>query len=163
MTPLHPDGAKSDVSDDSLPAATTTTAPWASASSIASWTAFGQRPNPPRLMLITFAGFGFGGTPAIGTPDAHNMPSNTSSSVPPHSPSTRTGTIRAYKSMLAMPMPLLMSPAMIPETNGPCHELGCAGKPPHAPASTQSPSSRGSASRPLPSRASVGSGMNSQP
>ena len=43
MTPLHPDGAKSEVSDDSLPAATTTTAPCAIASSIASWTAFGQR------------------------------------------------------------------------------------------------------------------------
>ena len=40
---------------------------------------------------MTFAGLGLGGTPAIGTPDAHSMPSKTSSKVPPHAPSVRTG------------------------------------------------------------------------
>ena len=105
-------------SDDSLPAATTTTEPCASASSIASWTALGQLPAPPRLMLITFAGYGLGGTPAICTPDAHSMPSKTSSSVPPHSPSTRTGRIREKRSMPDIPIPLFTSARHDPRDEG---------------------------------------------
>jgi hypothetical protein len=119
MTPPQFAGEKFSTSKDSLPADATTTAPCASASSTASWTACEHAPKPPRLMLTTRAGFGFGGTPAIATPDAHSMPSKTSASVPPHFASARTGRILAAQSMPAMPVPLSVFAAMRPETNRP--------------------------------------------
>ena len=76
---------------------------------------------------MTRAGLGFAGTPAIGTPDAHSMPSNTSASVPPHCPRTRTGRTFARQSTPAIPCPLLVLAAISPATKVPCHDDGVAG------------------------------------
>ena len=54
------------------------------------------------------------GTPSICTPDAHSMPSRTSSNVPPHWPSTRTGRMSTPPATPAMPTPLLVLAAIMP-------------------------------------------------
>ena len=111
---------------------------------------------------MTRAGFGFGGTPATGTPAAHSMPSRMSSKVPPHFPSARTGSILAFQSRPAMPTPLSELAAMRPLTNVPWKKLGSAGAPsPHSLSPVPSPGSLGSESRPLPSLAITGSLMKS--
>ena len=46
-----------------------------------------------------------------------------SESNPPHLPSARTGNTRTVRPTLAMPMPLLVSAAMMPLVCVPCHEL----------------------------------------
>ena len=109
-------------------------------------------------MLMTLAGVVFGGTPAMGTPDAHSMPSSTSSNVPPHAPSVRTGRICTPPARPAMPTPLFVFAAMRPATKSPWKKLSYVA--PHSP-SLQSPSSRGFGSRALPSRARDGSEMKS--
>ena len=60
-----------------LPAATTTVVPRETAPLIASWVAplVEQAPPPPRLMLITWAGFGLAGMPATVPPEAQTMAS----------------------------------------------------------------------------------------
>jgi hypothetical protein len=75
--------------------------------------------------------------------------------VPPHLPSTRTGTTFALNATPATPMPLLATAATVPATWLPCQLelLGVAE--PHSPALNQSPWSCGLLSRPLPSRAVV--------
>src|SRR6185295_9645233 len=133
MTPLQFAGAESDALPLSFPAATVTTVPWANATSIASCSACGQDVAPPRLMLITFAGFGLAGAPPTGMPTAHMTPAVMSSNVPPHLPSTRTGTIFAFQLSPAIPAPLLVLAAIMPLTNVPCHELDSPGTPsPHS-------------------------------
>ena len=80
-------------SDDSLPAATTTVTPLATASLMAACVA-GEAEHgeaPPRLMLMTLAGVGLFGTPGTGKPAAQRIASLMSTMVPPHLPSTRTG------------------------------------------------------------------------
>src|SRR5436309_2305659 len=62
----------------SLPADTTTRAPAAVAWLIALWEAESQLPVPPRLILMTCAGYGFVGAPGTGSPAAQRMPSTTS-------------------------------------------------------------------------------------
>src|SRR5207237_198903 len=74
ITPLQFAGEKSIASSLALPADTTITAPCANAALTASWSDCGHEPRPPRLILITRAGLGFGGTPATGTPAAHKTP-----------------------------------------------------------------------------------------
>src|SRR5581483_6497655 len=69
-----------------LPAATTITTPAAVISRTASAYALLHDPVPPRLMLITRAGFGFGGTPGTERPAAQRMPAMMSESRPPHLP-----------------------------------------------------------------------------
>ncbi len=149
----------------SLPAATVMTAPCASATSIASCRPCEQGEVPPRLMLITRAGDVLVGAPATGSPTAHSRPAVTSSNVPPHLPSTRTGTILAFQSMPAIPAPLLVLAAMIPLTKVPCQLLGLAGKSCRRILRRRvaSPGSEGSLSRPPPSLARCVSLTKSKP
>src|SRR5258708_39170403 len=90
ITPLQLAGAKLIASSLALPAATTITAPCASAVFTPSWNDCGHEPSPPRLMLITRAGLGFSGTPTTGTPAAHTPPPRRPSHGPPHCPNRRT-------------------------------------------------------------------------
>src|ERR1700681_2358402 len=162
MTPLQLAGAESDAVSLSLPAATVITTPWASATLIPSCNACAQGVAPPRLMLMTRAGVGFGGAPATATPAAHRTPAVMSSNVPPHLPSTRTGRILAFQLRPAIPAPLLVLAAMMPLTNVPCHELASPGTPsPHSPSEVPSPGSDALLSRPSPSFADAGSLMKS--
>src|SRR5690349_14664704 len=101
----------------SFPAAATTSEPRAVAASMALWNVAGQAPAPPRLRLITRAGFGLAGTPATLPPEAQMMASAMSESCPPQGPSTRTGRILACGAMPAIPSPLLLAAAaMMPAT-----------------------------------------------
>ena len=58
-----------------LPAATTTVAPRAVAVSTAAWLSGEQLPAPPRLRLITSAGWGLAGTPGTVPPAAQTIAS----------------------------------------------------------------------------------------
>src|SRR5207244_12338285 len=133
--------------------AATTDAPRSRAPVTARWKAPPQAPDPPRLMLITWAGWVLVGTPRTRPPEAQVMASAMSEVKPPHLPSTRTGRILALRAMPATPTPLSDSAAMVPATCVPC-QLDVSGVVlPHSPALNQSPSSLGLASRPSPSRA----------
>ena len=60
----------------SLPAATTTTAPWLFAVLMADWKVCEQASTPPRLRLMTRAGLGLiSATPATGAPAAQSTAS----------------------------------------------------------------------------------------
>ena len=65
---------------DELPAAATITVPAAVISSTASWYAAEQAPSPPRLRLMTRAGYGLAGAPGTERPAAHRMPAMMSES-----------------------------------------------------------------------------------
>ena len=95
ITLLQLAGSTWEASVASFPAATTTTAPAATASLIAAWVEGellqGVPGGVPRLMLMTRARLGFGGTPGIESPAAQRMASLMSAVEPPHLPSTRTG------------------------------------------------------------------------
>jgi hypothetical protein len=80
--------------------------------------------------------------------------------VPPHLPSTRTGTTLASGAVPAMPRLLLVAPATRLAVAVPCQLLEEAPQSEKVPVRvsasvTQSPGSLGSASRPLPSLATV--------
>src|SRR5512138_1266398 len=110
-------------------------------------------PPPPSERFATRAGFGFAGTPETVPPDAHTSPSAISDVYPPQRPSTRTGNTRALNATPATPLPLFVRAAIVPDTCVPCQLELLAPEPvPHSPAAFQSPGSRASASRPLPSR-----------
>ncbi len=168
MTSLQLAGAEVDTSAASFPAAATIArvTPCASTEPKTLWYAGRQGPGPPRLTLITCAGYGFAGTPGTASPAAQAMPSMMSESSPPHLPSTRTGRTFAAQSIPATPMPLSEFAATTPLTAVPCHELSSTAQSPKSGslrsfASIQSPGSVASASRPLPSFATFGSEMKS--
>ena len=160
-------GKNPDASEASLPAATTTATPAFTASSIAAWVdgESVHRPRPPKLILMTFAGWGLFGTPGTGRPAAHRMPSLMSAMVPPHLPSTRTACTFTLQFTPATPTALLVPPIpTVPATCVPCQLAGRAGLPgKHSPAATPSPGSVGSPSRPSPSFALARSVTISKP
>ena len=149
----------------SLPAAATTTtpAPCAASSLMASWYAALQPPLPPKLMFTTRTGFGLRGTKppdplATSNPAAQRMPSTMSTTSAPHLPATRTGTTRPFQLMPAPPTVLLVAAASRPAMSVPCHELfstaqsaNSVGWAALSAALTKSPGSLGSGSRPSPS------------
>ena len=96
---------------------------------MAYWYAGVQAVLPPKLTLITLAGFGLVGTPLTGRPAAQRMPSTTSDSQAPHLPDTRTGRIFAPQLTPATPRPLLVSAAIWPAMKVPCQLLSSAGQP----------------------------------
>ena len=71
---------------------------------------------PPRLRLITWAGVGLAGTPAMGKPAAHSVPSTMSTSDPPPTPSMRTGSSLADQSTPATPSPSSLEAPIVPAT-----------------------------------------------
>src|SRR4249920_1491411 len=150
-------GEKPDASDASLPAATTMTVPFATAVSMAACEVKSHAPGPPNDILITSAGLALAGMPDTAPPDAQTMASAISEVVPPHSPSTRTGSTLALKATPATPLLLLVTAAMVPATWVPCQLESSATvvESPQSPVVSQSPSSFGLASRPLPSRAAA--------
>src|ERR1700682_3355858 len=133
MTPAQFAGANIDTLMESLPAAMETTTPCASATLIASCIACGHEDWPPRLRLITRAGFGCSGPPATGTPTAQRRAAAMSSKVPPQRPSPRTGRIFAFQFTPAMPAPLSVLAAINTLVKVRCQELGSPGTPgPHS-------------------------------
>lgn len=75
-----------------LPAATATLAPRETAPLMAVWYTLGHVAlAPPRLRLMTFAGFALAGTPGTDPPEAQVMASAMSEDDPPRLPGTRTG------------------------------------------------------------------------
>src|SRR5699024_6239031 len=86
-------------------------------------------PEPPRLMLMTSAGFGLSGTPSTWPPEAQVMASAMSEVVPPQWPSTRTGSTSAPSAAPAMPASVLATASTVPATWVPCQELLEAGLP----------------------------------
>ena len=115
--------------------------------------------SPPKLMLMTRAGFGLTGAPATLSPAAQRMPSTMSATSAPHLPATRTGSTRPSRLTPATPSALSVSAATMPAMSVPCHELFAtsqfanSGFESFSAWVTQSPGSLGSASRPSPSLA----------
>ena len=90
------------------------------------------------------------------------MASAISDKVPPHRPSTRTGTTLASYAVPATPVALSVTAATVPVTWVPCQlEVEPVFQGTHCWATVQSPSSLGSASLPSPSRAASASLMKS--
>src|SRR5512147_1787681 len=100
-------------------------------------------------------------------PAAHRRPSAISEVVPPHFPSTRTGTIFDTQLTPATPTPLLPAAPIVPDTCVPCQELFMTGQNSRGPPGTlsasvtQSPGSCGLGSRPSLSFASTTSDTKS--
>src|SRR6478736_8600224 len=89
-----------------------------------------QAPLLPRLRLITCAGVGFTGRSVRSSsaggrviPAAQYMAAITSESKPPHLPSARAGNTRMLKPVPAMPTPLSVLAATMPDTRVPCQLL----------------------------------------
>lgn len=155
---------------DLLPAAATTVVPRPIASSMADWTNGWQVTEDDNERLMTSAGLGLAGIPGTSPPEAQVMAAATSDIVPPHLPSARTGRIRASGAMPAIPLALFGTAAASPATCVPCqddavtpHPSNSAGWFTRSAASTQSPSSRGSESRPSPSLATTALSIRSAP
>ncbi len=101
---------------------------------------------------MTRAGCGLAGTLLTAMPPAQSIAATMSESLPPHLPSTRTGSSITSRPTEAMPMPLPVWAASRPAVWVPCQLLFSAAWPlPHSPAVVQSPGSLASGSRPLPS------------
>ena len=96
--------------------------------------------------LSTRAGVLFFLVPVTVPPEAQVTPAAMSANVPPPEPSTRTGWMRALGATPVIPVRSVAA-ATMPATCVPCHELDAP--------EVRSPSSVGSGSRPLPSRAAA--------
>src|SRR5690606_41000653 len=89
-------GEKLEISAPLLPAEATSSAPAAMASLIAACSVAVQIDAPPKLILMTSAGFGLRtGRLGSSTPADQRMASAASEANPPHLPNTRTGKITA--------------------------------------------------------------------
>src|SRR5215469_16218053 len=73
---------------------------------------------------MIFAGLGFAGAPLTAIPAAHSIPEMMSESSPPHLPTARTGSSRAFQATPAIPRLLLVAAARMPATRVPCQLLG---------------------------------------
>ena len=118
ITPPQLAGLKLLASWLSFPAATTTITPRLAASSKAAWNAGVslQGTAPPRLRLSTWAGLGLSGTGGKDTPTAQRIASTMSAVLPPPTPSTLRGRIRAFQSTPATPNPLFVAAPIVPAT-----------------------------------------------
>src|SRR6185503_9951301 len=114
MTPAQLAGWNPEALALEFPADTTTVVPRLLAELIARRYVCEHVPLPPRLRLMTLAGLALAGTPRTVPPDAQTIASAMSELVPPHLPSTRTGTTFALKATPATPMPLLATAAIVP-------------------------------------------------
>ena len=120
--------------------------------------------GPPKLRLITWAGFGLFGVFGTGRPAAQRIPFAISCRLPPHFPKTRTGIILVLNDIPAPPILLFVNAAIVPATWVPCQELFC-GANGHQKSlfETQSPGSLASASGPSPSLATLRFEIKSYP